>query len=151
MKQLRNFLKLSGSDRYLLAITFILLGAIRLGLFFLAFRNLLKLLQKINKPNIRFPFEIQKSQISVGKIVWAVNVATRYMPGGAKCLARALTTHFFMNRYHYSSELRIGVAKEQGGQLEAHAWIEYEGRVAIGNLPDLSRFIPLPSLEGVKL
>jgi hypothetical protein len=151
MKRLRNFLKLSGSDRYFLAITFILLGAIRLGLFFLAFRNLLKLLQKINKQNIRFPFEIQKSQIYVGKIVWAVNVATRYMPGETKCLARALTTQFLMNRYHYSSELRIGVAKEQGGQLEAHAWIEYEGRVAIGNLPDLSRFIPLPSLEGVKL
>ncbi|QDL09337.1 lasso peptide biosynthesis B2 protein [Brasilonema octagenarum UFV-E1] len=151
MKQLRNFLKLSGSDHSLLAITFILLGAIRLGLFFLAFRNLLKLLQKINQQNIRFPCSTQKSQISVGKIVWAVNVATRYTPGGAKCLARALTTQFLMNRYHYSSELRIGVAKEQGGQLEAHAWIEYQGWVAIGNLPDLSRFIPMPSLEGVKL
>ncbi|NMG05976.1 lasso peptide biosynthesis B2 protein [Brasilonema sp. UFV-L1] len=151
MKQLRKFLKLSGSDRHLLAITLILLGAMRLGLFFLTFRNLLKLLQKIDKQNVRFPFETHGSQISVGKIVWAVNVGTRYMPGGAKCLARALTTQFLMNRYGYSCELRIGVAKEKGGQLEAHAWIEYQGRVAIGNLPELSRFIPLPSLEGVKL
>ncbi|WP_017317180.1 lasso peptide biosynthesis B2 protein [Mastigocladopsis repens] len=151
MKQLHNYFKLSGGDRNLLAITFILLTAIRLGLFFLAFRNLLKLLQKISQQNFRFPFETHKSQISVGKIVWAVNVATRYMPRGAKCLARALTTQLLMSHYGYSSELRIGVAKKEGGQLEAHAWIEYQGRVALGYLPDLSRFIPLPSLEGVKL
>ncbi|ARV58397.1 hypothetical protein BZZ01_06880 [Nostocales cyanobacterium HT-58-2] len=151
MKQVRNFVKLSGDERNLLAIAFILLGAIRLGLFFLAFRNLLKLLQKVNQQNFRFPLETQQSQISVGKIVWAVNVVTRYMPGGAKCLARALTTQILMSRYGYSCELRIGVAKDKGGQLEAHAWIEYQGRIAIGNLADLSRFIPLPSLEGVKL
>ncbi|MBW4630356.1 MAG: lasso peptide biosynthesis B2 protein [Iphinoe sp. HA4291-MV1] len=151
MKQLRNFLELSRSDRYLLAITFILLGAIRLGLFFLAFRNLLKLVQKVSKPTFRFPFETHESQISVGKIIWAVNVATRYMPGRAKCLARALTTQLLMSRYGYLCELRIGVAKEQGGKLEAHAWIEYQGQVAIGNMTDLSRFIPLPSFEGIKL
>uniref|UniRef100_A0A0C1NFF0 Microcin J25-processing protein McjB C-terminal domain-containing protein n=1 Tax=Tolypothrix bouteillei VB521301 TaxID=1479485 RepID=A0A0C1NFF0_9CYAN len=142
--------KLSGSDRSLLAITVILLGTIRMGLWLLEFRVLLKLLNKIGQSNFLI-FTSPSSSVSVSKIIWAVNVASRYMPYGVKCLARALTAWVLMSRYGYSSELRIGVAKDTAGRLEAHAWIEYEGRVAIGNLIDLSRFTPLPSLQGVKL
>ncbi|GAB1545530.1 hypothetical protein NUACC21_82060 [Scytonema sp. NUACC21] len=122
----------------------------RIGLWLLEFRILLKILKKINGAKFLIPID-PTNLVSVGKIVWAVNVASRYMPFGVKCLARALTAQALMNRYGYSSELRIGVAKGEGGKLEAHAWIEYQGRVAIGNLIDLSRFTPLPSLEGVKL
>ncbi len=73
------------------------------------------------------------------------------MPGGAKCLARALTTQVLLNRQGYLPDLRIGVAKATAGQLEAHAWVEYQGRIVIGQLNDLSRYLPLPSFEGVKL
>lgn len=149
MRRLRSFFKLNRGEQHLLLITFILLAAIRLGLWLLPFRNLLKILQKISKPDFLLPED--KSQISASKIVWAVNVASRFMPGTVKCLARALSTQVLMTYHGYSPELRIGVAKKEGGELEAHAWIEYQGRVAIGNLPDLSRFIPLPSLQGVKL
>lgn len=150
MRRVRSFFKLSNGERHLFTITFILLVAIRLGLWLLSFRNLLKLLQKISKPNLILPFQ-DKSQISASKIVWAVNAASQYMPGRVKCLARALTALVLMNYHGHTPELRIGVAKAEGGHLEAHAWIEYQGRVAIGYLSDLSRFIPLPSLEGVKL
>lgn len=150
MRKLRNLFRLTGSDRYLLAITFVLLGVIRLGLRLLQFGNLLKLLQKASHLNFYLP-TFSENQISISKIVWAVNVATRYMPGSAKCLARALTTQMLMNSYGYHPELRIGVAKKEGGTLEAHAWIEYQGQVAIGYLTDLYRFIPLPSFEGAKL
>lgn len=144
MGQLRKFLGLSAGDRYFLIETLILLAGIRLGLWLLRFGTLLKLLNKISQPR-----QISR-RISISKIVWAVNAATRYVPG-AKCLARALATQVLMNRYGYSPELRIGVTKNQTGKLEAHAWIEYQGLVIIGNLQDLSRYMPLPSLEGVKL
>jgi hypothetical protein len=87
---------------------------------------------------------------SVRKIIWAVEISSRWMPGGAKCLARALTTQVLLNQCGYTPNLRIGVAKSVNGTLEAHAWIEYQGHVVMGNLRDLSRFIPLPSLEGFK-
>ncbi len=151
MRQLlRNLFRLTGSDRNLIAIAFVLLGVIKLGLLLLRFGNLLKLLHHISNLNFYLPTS-PENQISISKIVWAVNVATRYMPGSAKCLARALTTQLLMNSYGYHPELRIGVAKGEGGTLEAHAWIEYQGQVAIGYLTDLSRFIPLPSFEGAKL
>lgn len=147
MRRMRNFLRLSAGDRQLLINTVFLLAIVRLGLYLLPLRIRLKLLRRVNQVSEK---SNDTQQASVNKITWAVNAVSRYIPG-VKCLARALTTQVLMNRYGYSPELRIGVAKTEAGKLEAHAWIEYQGKVAIGNLLDLPRFIPLPSLEGVKL
>nr|WP_039752878.1 lasso peptide biosynthesis B2 protein [Hassalia byssoidea] len=144
--RLFKFFRMGAGDRHLLIMTLILLATIRLGLWLMPFRTLLKLIAKISRQSDR----PQVTQVSVGKISWAVKAVSRYMPG-VKCLARALTTQVVMSRYGYSCELRIGVAKGEKGILEAHAWIEHEGLIVMGYLADLSRFIPLPSLEGVKL
>ena len=145
MKLLRKIWNQRKVNLYLLFVTFLLLGAIRLGLWLLEFRILLKVLNKLS--TIKFPFPYT----SLRKIIWAVNIATRYSPGGAKCLARALTTQILMNRSGFSPELCIGVARSESGEFEAHAWIKYQGYVVIGHLPDLPRYIQLPSLEGIKL
>jgi Transglutaminase-like superfamily len=68
------------------------------------------------------------------------------MPGSVKCLAKALTMKTLLNQYNCPSKLIIGVDKNGVNQLEAHAWIEYEGHVVMGQLNDLSRFKPLPNL-----
>ncbi|NEO97791.1 MAG: lasso peptide biosynthesis B2 protein [Symploca sp. SIO2E9] len=145
MKQLRKLVRLSAGDYQLLFKTFVLLGLVRLGLWLLPFPSLRQAIAKISQSNSK---QLQVKAVSVGKIIWAVNVSSYYMPGGVKCLARALTTQVFMSRYGHLPELRIGVAKGEGGQFEAHAWVESQGQVVIGNLVDLSRFMPLPSLEG---
>ena len=145
MKLLRKLWNLRKVNFYFLFVTFCLLGAIRLGLRLLEFRILLKIVNKLNTKKLPLP------NARLGQIIWGVNVATRYMPGGAKCLARALTTQILMIHSGFSPELCIGVAKAQSGELEAHAWIKYQGYVVIGHLPDLPRYIQLPSLEGIKL
>ncbi|MDJ0616029.1 MAG: lasso peptide biosynthesis B2 protein [Calothrix sp. MO_192.B10] len=147
MKRLHKFWSLGSQVRRLLLNAFVLLTLVRLGLWLLPFAALQQIITKIRQAN---PEPEQVKQISVEQIIWAVNVSSYYMPGGVKCLARALTTQVLMNRHGYLPELRIGVAKVEGGQLEAHAWVESQGRVVIGNLTDLSRFTPLPSLEGLK-
>ncbi|MBW4566620.1 MAG: lasso peptide biosynthesis B2 protein [Tolypothrix carrinoi HA7290-LM1] len=144
--RLFKFFRMGASDRQLLIMTLILLATIRLGLWLMPFGTLLKLIAKISRQSDR----LQVTQVSVRKISWAVKAVSRYMPG-VKCLARALTTQVLMNRNGHSCELRIGVAKGEKGILEAHAWIEHEGLIVMGYLTDLSRFMPLPSLEGVKL
>jgi hypothetical protein len=137
---------MKASSHILLLLTFILLTAIRLGLWLLPFRNLYKLVMSISK-SLNFK---AANRVTLNQIIWAVNVITRHMPGGAKCLARALTTQVLMNWCGFKPKFCMGVAKGEIG-LEAHAWIEYQGRIAIGNLPDIERYIHLPSLEGVKL
>ncbi|BAZ11062.1 hypothetical protein NIES4071_28870 [Calothrix sp. NIES-4071] len=139
---------MSNRARVLLLTALILLTCVRLGLLLLPFRHLLKLITRISEG---FLHDIAVNKFSLGQIVWAVNVVTRYMPGGAKCLARALTTQVLMNWCGYKPELRIGVSKGETGTFEAHAWVEYQGQVVIGYLQDLPRFVPLPSLEGVNI
>jgi len=92
--------------------------------------------------------KLQKTDpVFVDKVVWAVRVASRYMPGRVKCLAQALTAQVLLERRGYQTQLRIGVAKGEGGQLEAHAWVESQGRIVIGGLKDLARYTTLPTLE----
>lgn len=165
MRQLRKLRQLSGSQRSLLLKTWLLLLGIRLGLKFLTFSTLVKLLKVNQVEPDRLPPEpigyaapvlltipaVTDQAISVKVITWAVEVSTRYMPGRAKCLARALTTQILMRQQGYYPELKIGVAKANSGKIEAHAWIEYQGNVTIGYLTDLYRYIPLPSIEHIKL
>lgn len=151
LRKLDKIFRLSPKDLYFVFVTFILLGTIRLGLRFVELSVLLKLVEKVSEPE--FPLlgiNLIQSAVSPYKIVSAINLTTRNMPGGAKCLARALTVRTLMSRYGYSPELCIGVAKNEE-IFEAHAWIEYQGQVIVGFLPDLPRYIPLPSIQGVKL
>ena len=144
MKRLRNFLRLTSSDRCLLVSAMFLLGAIQLGLWLLPFPKLRRLLQKVSQANI----ELQEvNSATVGRIAWAVAVVSRYIPG-ARCLAQALATQVLLGRRGCRSKLCIGVARNQQGQLSAHAWVESQGRIVIGGLGDMSRYTPLPLQEG---
>ena len=135
--QWHKFLSLTNQERLFLVNTFLLLGGVRLGLWLLSYQKLLHLLDKLSTVNSGY------REIELNDIVRAVNISTHYMPGGAKCLARALTTQVLMKRQGYSPQLYIGVAKGEQGQLEAHAWIEYDQKIVIGELLNLSRYMPM--------
>ncbi|NET56514.1 MAG: lasso peptide biosynthesis B2 protein [Symploca sp. SIO2E6] len=144
MRRLHKFIYLSVRERQLLIKTFTLLGLIRLGLWLLPFHTLHQQLVNMSQAYSISPKVVTPS---IDEIVWAVDVSSHYTPGGAKCLARALTTQFLMTRHGYSPELCIGVAKGEAGKLEAHAWVKSQGEVVIGHLGNLSRFTLLPSIE----
>jgi hypothetical protein len=144
MRQLNKFLNLSFSDRLLLVGTFTLLAVIRLGLWLLPFstwHHLWSCLMPVQS-------KLQADPAPVDKVIWAVSIASHYMPGGVKCLARALVTQILLHRYGYPADLHIGVTKGEGGQLEAHAWVESQGQIVMGYLSNLSRFTPLPAFGG---
>jgi hypothetical protein len=49
-----------------------------------------------------------------------------------------------LQREGYAPQLRIGVSKAEG--FAAHAWLELEGKVLIGD-SDVARFTPFPPVE----
>ena len=55
-----------------------------------------------------------------------VNAADRHGLVHPSCLVKSLTLWWLLGRQGITSELRVGVRKE-GGNLEAHAWVEREG------------------------
>jgi len=148
MKQLRKFLSLTNIERQLFIKAFLLLALVRLGMWLLPFKTLRRLLAIISQGNL---VGLPQYSPTTDQIVEAVNRSSCYLPGNPKCLARALTTQTLMSQYCYSAELRIGVAKGEQGQFEAHAWVESQGQIVIGNLTDLSRFTPMSSCERSRL
>ena len=62
-------------------------------------------------------------------------------------MTRALALMLLLRRRGYPAELRIGVRPSGEDRLDAHAWVEGEGRILIGQIASLSEYTPLPKLE----
>ncbi len=138
---LPKFLGLPAGERWLLVKAALLLGGTRLGLKLLPFRILRRLVESLSRPTAWLP---ATDRFSTERIVWAVELASRYVP--ATCLSRALAAQVLLARRGYPVLLHFGAVKE-GERFLAHAWLESEGQVVIGGHV-LEPYIPLGTLEG---
>ena len=145
MRQLFKPLKFGGKK--LLLQAFILMLLVRLGLLLLTFNQLQNLIRQTK--SLKF-LAYDKPNVTIKAIVIAVQRSGRFGPGNTKCLARALTTGILMSIYGFSYKINIGVAKSENNQLKAHAWVESQGAIIVGNLPDLTRYKPMvPTGEAI--
>jgi hypothetical protein len=80
------------------------------------------------------------------RIAWAVSAVSRYIPG-ATCLTQALAADDLLRTYGYEPSIHIGVARNRQKVLEAHAWVEIQGRIILGNA-GVERFTPLQRESG---
>jgi hypothetical protein len=146
MKQLHKFFVLPLPQKWLLCQSFLLLGLIRLALWKLSFQQLTNVLLKGSSKSQPLP---SRGSIADTDIIWALEVATYYLPGQPKCLARALVAKLLLMHYGYRCDLRLGVARQNPEQLMAHAWVESEGKVLIGQIPELSSLTPFSNLHSL--
>jgi hypothetical protein len=77
-------------------------------------------------------------------LAWAVRAASRRVPR-ASCLTQALALEGLLAEFGQQGVVRIGVARGPDGTFEAHAWLEHDGRVLIGEVPDMDRFAVMPA------
>jgi Transglutaminase-like superfamily len=147
MQRLHKFCRLPSPSRRLLVKSLLLLGIIRMGLWLLPFRTLRRLLAHMTRACPRWQ---GGHQAPLKRVVWAVTVASQYVPA-ATCLTQALATQVLLSRRGHPTSLRIGVARSDAGEFQAHAWVECQGEIVIGRVEALSRFAPFPPLDGEKL
>ena len=83
----------------------------------------------------------------INLIVRSVRSVSRFVPF-ATCLPQALTAMFLIKSKGLSSELKIGVAKDEMQNFKAHAWLEINGRIIIGRLPLQWQYKVLDSFSG---
>ena len=143
MRRILKFVRLPSTEQRVLVKSAFLLVEVRLSLFIFPFRTLLNLLERA-KSESRVANNV--NGMTSDRIAWAVVVASRYIPF-TKCLAQAIVTQILFARYGYTAQLHIGVAKDGRERLKAHAWVESQGRIVIGDLKDISRYSQLPSLK----
>ena len=136
MKRLRSFLLLRFEDQKLLVKTWLILSAVRLALWTLPFRVLRRM---VIEARPRAVGNGDTDEQAIDRIAWAVKLSSEYLPR-ATCLTQALTTLVLLKRGGGLGHLKIGVAKDDNGKLQAHAWVESNGRIVIGNLSGISHF-----------
>ncbi|RQG89230.1 lasso peptide biosynthesis B2 protein [Natrarchaeobius halalkaliphilus] len=156
MGRLSGFLSISAGDKVRVVVAATLLLIVQFGFAFVSFSSLRRVLLGVSTtlsrivPGIPAPI----------RIAWAVEATDRNVPGKRTCLMRSLTSETMHRLYHHDIIHRIGVDPSgtdaddletvtvSRGTFEAHSWIEHEGEILLGDLEDLSRFEPLPPLNG---
>ena len=130
---------LRAADRRLLAESGLRLVAARLGLWVVPSFTLRRALDGGD------PARREPDPALPERVAWAVGALSRRLPG-MTCLVQSLAAHALLRRHGHRPALHIGV--REGGnepQLDAHAWVECEGRVVAGEidrLPDYRVLTP---------
>lgn len=145
MNPVRKFLRLQPADRRLLIRSVALVSFIRGWLWLAPYRPLHRLLNRLatktsdnSKISKRYP----------ERAAWAVNAASHRIPGARTCLVEALALEFILQRHGFPADLRLGVCHDPQGRVRAHAWVECDGKIVMGET-DLKNYQPLTTLKGV--
>ena len=134
----RRWRALAPSDRRLLGETALLVLRVRAGLRLGSFTVLRQRLERLSPTRGASPRAPER-------VAWAVAAVARRLPG-TTCLAQSLVAHAMLRRRGYAPVLHIGVRAPTGGAplpLDAHAWVECEGRVVAGDVDGLGEYAPL--------
>jgi hypothetical protein len=138
----RKFRRLPGSERLLLLQAAALASLMGLGLRCLGFRRLHAFLTRFTPPvKPSRTHDVVRLGLQARRWASLVETALRWAPSSATCLHRSLTLWWLLRRRGIDGELRIGVRKTSD-QLEAHAWVEYQG-VVLNDREDVNRaYVP---------
>jgi Transglutaminase-like superfamily len=116
----------------------------RWGLATIGYARLIRLLSRLQRAQSN---TAKGCPDEVDRIVWAAGAAGRLLLGARPCLPLAMATQWLLRRRGIATELRIGVMRDESNHLEAHAWVELDGRILIGQTSSLGSFERLPALS----
>ena len=140
MPRLRELLALTGTERRLLFAAFACLLAARLLLPVADVdraRRVVRMLSGLVPPYLTVP--------DAERIPWAVAVVDRQFPGSRSCLMRAITCETLLRSHGYPATIHLGVTKDD--DFSAHAWVERDDEVVIGDSVDLEQYQRLETLD----
>jgi hypothetical protein len=140
-RALRRLTEISASERRLLVSALLVLSSMRVALWVTStpwlLRNVLGRDTRRAGPS---------PDVAAADVGLAVRRAARMVPY-ATCLPQALAVIWMLAGRGHAGALRIGVKRGTAGELVAHAWVEHENRIIIGN-HGVKQYAVLPSLEG---
>jgi len=137
MRLIARYKQLSAGERRLVLRALVVVAAVRLALWILPFRVTRHWVERLGTPpgpwrDLDFP--------TIRQTAWATQAAGSRIRG-ATCLTQGMAIQILLGRLGQRTCLHLGVARKQEGKLEAHAWVEAQGRIIIGDAADgLCRF-----------
>lgn len=133
--------RIAGMDLPLLIEAIAVLALVRLGLWVLPFKAVGRMTAKT------IPRRREGPAPAVQRVAQAIVRGARVVPG-ATCLTQALAAEVLMRRAGCPAALRLGIARDPGGPLRAHAWLESDGVAVVGG--GLSDYTLLPTFESLR-
>ncbi len=142
MGKVLKFFYLTGSEKLIFCRAVYLLFYYRIALRRQHFQTLV---DQLSNSTTTAPLQ-PVSSIPADILIRLLAAACRIVPF-TTCLSRAMAGQRLLTGCGYFSKLHIGVAREKGEKLEAHAWLSLDGLIILGNAPDLDRYRELPPFQ----
>jgi hypothetical protein len=139
---LRKVQELSWSERWLLLEAFLALPLVALGVRGFGLRPIHTFLANLRPLDQNLDEDSGKSFLPRAcAIARLIEIAARHGLWRPKCLTHSLVLWWFLRRLKIDGDLRIGV-QPKGDQLEAHAWVTFQG-VVLNDADDVhQRYAP---------
>jgi len=128
MRNLPRVLSLSRSEILFLTHCLLVVAAVRLGLTLLSYNHVRR---RVTRLDARQPASIG----NLRRVAWGVAAAARFVPR-ASCLTQALAGQYLLARQGNASKIRIGIERDTGTQLKAHAWLMSGDQIVLGGSID---------------
>ena len=141
---LRRFFRLAPCDRRLVLEAACLQTGIAVGLRFIHFGPLRRLLDRFSTAGETA--DPTSASLVMGQIAWAVDASSRHLSAVSTCLTEALTAEAMLRRRGFPARAAIGIDRPKGGVLHAHAWTELGGTIVTGG-GSHDKFVLLAVLE----
>ena len=142
---LAKLFRLTGAERRILFLSLMLLPAVGLGLRLFGFRRVQTVLTR-GKFAVMDSAGDGAAPLRVVTAARVVAAAARHGLYRASCLPIALTLEALLYWQGIPSVLRLGV-RRVAGRLEAHAWVEYQGRPLIDTPEIRQRFAAFDPID----
>lgn len=123
----RKLRRLPGVERWLLFQAIILIFAVSLAQRWTSVRRLHAVLLRLSKTG-RSATSVRRQSFAADDVARLVRIAAHRGIPGSTCLPQALVLWTLLRRHGFDAAIHFGVRKNAGA-LEAHAWVEIEGRV----------------------
>jgi hypothetical protein len=129
---------LTWQERRIVVLTLVLLPTIALSLRLFGFRRVQRALA-CNELGLNGPAGSRGHSSRPSDVARLVAAVTRHGPFRASCLPVALALGWLLGKQGITTHLRLGVRK-YAARLEAHAWIEHQGKPLIDSPEVYERF-----------
>lgn len=142
--KLVHFARLESADRRLLMRAVVWLAVARAMLLVMPFR---RLSGQLASQRVRDNSGSNPDPKLLPRISRAVAIAASHVPWRSDCFPQAIAARKLLERYGYASTIHIGVAKNEGEGLAAHAWLTSGDTVVTGgaNLERYTELYRLPA------
>jgi transglutaminase superfamily protein len=128
MRNWSRVLSLSGPEMLFLARCLLVVATVRLGLTLFSYNHVRRLVTRLDAREAAGIADLRR-------VAWGVAAAARLVPC-ASCLTQALSGQYILARQGNASKIRIGIERDTGAELKAHAWLMSGNHIVLGGSLD---------------